>query len=200
MNYIKSAHTAIFVGQTGCGKTKLALDLIESEYEQVFDFIVIICPTFVDNKTYNRKWIFDDDYIYSICDKKIDILKVIDGFSELFAGFNTLFILDHNIVDEKLDKKKSPFLELSACGRHRNHSLWLLTQSYTCIPKNVRRQAKMLYVFKQKDRNELKLIHDENDCVPDDSFQSIKNELKKNKYGCLVLRNECPTDYKLLNC
>ena len=50
---------------------------------------------------------------------------------------------------------------------------------FLSIPKNVRRQAKMLYVFNQKDRNELKLIHDENDCVPDDSFQSIKNELKK---------------------
>ena len=45
MNYIKSAHTAMFVGQTGCGKTKLVLDLFESEYKQVFDFIVIICPT-----------------------------------------------------------------------------------------------------------------------------------------------------------
>ena len=111
--------------------------------------------------------------------KKIDILAAIDKFSELFTVMDTLFILDDIIADEKLDKKRSPFLELSISGRHKNHSLWLLTQSYTCIPKNIRRQAKMLYVFNPKDRNELKLIHDENDCVPDDSFQLIKNELKK---------------------
>ena len=92
------------------------------------------------------------------------------SFLNLFAGIDTLFILDDIITDEKLDKKRSPFLKLLISGRHRNHSLWLLMQSYTCIPKNARRQTKMLYVFNPKDRNELRLIHDENDCVPDDRF------------------------------
>ena len=129
MNYIKSTHTAMFVGQTGCGKTKLVLDLLESEYKQVFDFIVIICPTLKDNKTYNRKWVFSDECVYLINDEKIDILKVIDEFSNLFAGMDTLFILDDIIADEKLYKKRSPSLKLSISGRHKNHSLWLLTQS-----------------------------------------------------------------------
>ena len=35
-------------------------------------------------------------------------------------------------------------LELAISGRHRGHSLWLLTQSYTAVPNNIRRQAKML--------------------------------------------------------
>ena len=78
--------------------------------------------------------------------EKIDILKVIDEFSELFAGFDTLFILDDIIADEKLDKKRSPFLKLSISGRHRNHSLWLLTQSYTCIPKTLEGKLKC-YMF-----------------------------------------------------
>ena len=58
----------------------------------------------------------------------------------------------------------------------------------------------MLYVFNPKDRNELKLIHDENECVSDDNFQLVKNKLKKSKYGCLILRNENPVNYQLLNC
>ena len=40
--YIKKPHTSIFIGQTGCGKTHLALGLIEKEYNKHFDYIVII--------------------------------------------------------------------------------------------------------------------------------------------------------------
>ena len=43
--YIKKPHTAIFIAQTGCGKTHLVLELIEKEYNKHFDYIVIICPT-----------------------------------------------------------------------------------------------------------------------------------------------------------
>ena len=34
IEYIKKPHTAIFIGQTGCGKTHLVLDLIEKEYNK----------------------------------------------------------------------------------------------------------------------------------------------------------------------
>ena len=44
-SYVKSAHTAIFSGPTGCGKTKRVLDLIEHEYRHHFENIVILCPT-----------------------------------------------------------------------------------------------------------------------------------------------------------
>ena len=49
-------------------------------------------------------------------------------------------------MDETLDKRHQPLLELAISGRHRGHSLWLLTQSYTVVPNNIRRQAKMLYI------------------------------------------------------
>ena len=56
--------------------------------------------------------------------------------STLLSGENTLFIVDDMISDETLDKKQNSLLELAISGRHRRHSLWLLTQSYTAIPKN----------------------------------------------------------------
>ena len=37
-DYVKEPHTTIFAGQTGCGKTHLALDLIEKEYKKHFDY------------------------------------------------------------------------------------------------------------------------------------------------------------------
>ena len=37
-------HTALFVAPTGVGKAHLALDLLEREYFNHFNFIVIIAP------------------------------------------------------------------------------------------------------------------------------------------------------------
>ena len=52
---IKELHTAIFTGQTKCGKTHLILDLTEKEYSKNFDYIIIICPKPRCNKTCHSK-------------------------------------------------------------------------------------------------------------------------------------------------
>ena len=46
-------------GITNCGKTHYALDLIES-IQGAFDYVVIYCPTYLVNETYDRKFIYDD--------------------------------------------------------------------------------------------------------------------------------------------
>ena len=62
--YIKKPYTAMFIGQTGCGKTHLVLELIEKEFSKHFDYIVIICPTVQENATYHAKeWIKKDDNV-----------------------------------------------------------------------------------------------------------------------------------------
>ena len=54
-------HTALFVAPTEVGKTHLALDLLEREYKNHFDFIIIICLMLKHNKTYkSRKWVWTD--------------------------------------------------------------------------------------------------------------------------------------------
>ena len=37
MGYIEKLHTSISIGQMGCGKTHLVLELIEKEYNKHFD-------------------------------------------------------------------------------------------------------------------------------------------------------------------
>ena len=70
--------------------------------------------------------------------------------------------MDDIIANESLYKRRQPLLELSISGRHWGHYLWLLTQSYTAIPKNLRRQAKVILVWYPKERADLKMIHDKN--------------------------------------
>ena len=158
-------HTALFVAPTGIGKTYLALDLLEKEYENHFDFIIIICPTLKHNSTYrSRKWIWTDPEVILI-EPGNSLYGWIEKIGNLLAGSKTLFLIDDVIADETLDKRRQPLLELAISGRHKEHSLWLLTQSYTAVPKNIRRQAKMLYIWHPENRTDLNTIHEENDII-----------------------------------
>ena len=90
---------------------------------------------------------------------------MIEKISKILAGSKTLFLIDDLISDEALDKRRQPLLGLAISGRHRRHSIWLLTQSYTAVPKNIRRQTKMLYVCYPKNRTDLNVIHEKNDVI-----------------------------------
>ena len=71
MNIPKFLHSAMFVGVTACGKTEFLLCLLETEYKKHFEFIAILCPTILDNKTYlSRKWILDNKNVFIVCDMK----------------------------------------------------------------------------------------------------------------------------------
>ena len=88
-------------------------------------------------------------------------------------------------------------LELAISGRHRQHSLWLLTQSYTAIPNNIRRQAKMLYVWYPKNRTDLNTIHEESDVIGPEELARVKAQLKSGKHTSLIRRMEHPRAYKI---
>ena len=69
MNLPKFPHSAMFVGVMAYGKTKFLLCLLETKYKNHFEFIVILCTTILDNKTYlSGKWILNDKNILIVCD------------------------------------------------------------------------------------------------------------------------------------
>ena len=157
--FMNKLHTALFVAPTGVGKTHLALSLLETEYRNHFDFIVIICPTLRYNSTYkNRSWVWNDPDVIPI-EPWNDLYYLIGKISNVLTGDKTLFLINDIIADETLDKCRQPLLELAISGRHRGHSLWLLTQSYTAVPNNIRRQAKMLYIIRLLSRDYKTLIN-----------------------------------------
>ena len=88
-------------------------------------------------------------------------------------------MIDDIIADETLDKRCQPLLELVISVRHTGHSLWLLTQSYPAVPNNIRRQAKMLYVWYPKNRTDLNAIHDKNDVIGPEELARVKEKLKR---------------------
>ena len=75
----------------------------------------------------------------------------------------------------------------------------MLTQSYTAIPKKLRKQAKVIFVWYPKERADLKAIHDENDVLTEDELVVARGLLRESRYGCLYIRNEYPCGFRLLN-
>ena len=148
------------------------------------------------NSTYkNRSWAWNDPDIIPI-EPGNQLYYLIERISNLLAGDKTLFLIDDIIADETLNKRRQALLELVILGRHRGHSLWLLTQSYTAIPNNIRRQAKMLYVWYPKYRTDLNTIHEENVIGPEE-LARVKAQLKWGKHTCLIVRMGHPRAYKI---
>ena len=121
--FMKEPHTALFIAPTGVGKTHLALSLLENEYRNHFDFIVVICPTLAHNEIYKSPgWVWNDPDVIPI-ELNNNLYYLIEKVSNLLAGSKTLFLIDDIIADEALDKRRQPLLELAISGHHRQHSL-----------------------------------------------------------------------------
>ena len=113
---MKEPHTALFIAPTGVGKMHLALNLLENEYRNHFDFIVIICPTLAHNETYKSQGrVWNDPDVIPI-EPDNNLYYLIEKISNLLAGSKTLFLIDDIIADEALDKRHQPLLGLANLG------------------------------------------------------------------------------------
>ena len=107
MNLPKFNHSAMFIGATACGKTEFLLRLLETAYKNHFEFIIISCPTILDNKTFlSRKWIFDDKNILIVCDVEGKLNEWIKLFKSMLKGHQTLFIIDDCSAEGEINKKE----------------------------------------------------------------------------------------------
>ena len=73
----------------------------------------------------------------------------------------------------------------------------VVTQSYTAIPNNIRRQAKMLYVWYSTNRTDLNTILEENDVIGPEELGRVTAQLKQEKHTCVIMRMEHPRAYMI---
>ena len=107
MNLPKFPHSAMFVGVMACGKTEFLLQLLETIYKNHFEFIVILCPTILDNKTnLSRKWILDDKNVFIMCDVEEKLNEWIRLFKSMLKGHKTLFIIDDCSAEGEINKNE----------------------------------------------------------------------------------------------
>ena len=166
------------------------LQLLESEYQNHFAFIIIFCPTVLDNKTYlSRKWIPDDKNVFIVCDIEGILNEWIKLFKNTLKGHQTLFIIDDCSTEGEINKTRDALSELSFSGRHKNHSLWVLTQKYNSITKDAREQIKWLCLFFTKDQDSSEDCLRENDVIPDKNERDrLKKCLQDKPYSKFILK------------
>ena len=116
----------------------------------------------------------------------------IEKLGSLLSGHKTLFLIDDIIADEMLDKQRQPLLGLAISRTRRGHLLWLVMQSYTAIPMNIRRQAKVLCVWYLKKQGNWDAIHEENNVI-----EMTEEVVSVKKHTCLVMRTEHPRAYEI---
>ena len=163
-------HSAIICGQTGCGKTVFVLDLLEGPYRGVFRHIVILCPTARHNKTYQeRSWIWKDPEIF-IVDPGERLHDYLRALYQCFEGEPTLYLIDDCAATKALTKKKDMLSELAFSGRHAGASVWVLTQKFNAVGKDLREQTKWVALFHCKDRDSFEDCLRENDVIPTTVF------------------------------
>ena len=200
MNLPKFPHSAMFVSVKACGKSEFLPQLLKTVYKNHFEFIVILCPTILDNKTnFSRKWILDDKNIFIVCDMDRKLNEWIKLFKNKLKGHQTLFIIADCSAEREINKKRDALSKPAFSSRHRNHSLWVLTQKYNSVSKDMREQIKWLCLFFTKDRDSFEDFLRENDVIPDKNERDrLKKCLQDRPYSKLILKCYQPTGYHLL--
>ena len=108
----------LIVGMTACGKTHYLLQTIEKEFKGIFDYIFFVCPTFLENKTYqNWRYLEDEKVIAIPCeqDDVDDYLKTIVNFSKNTCS---LIVLDDCASGNNVKNRTSEIVKLAFHGRH----------------------------------------------------------------------------------
>ena len=137
----------LIVGQTGCEKTYHLLSMLENEYFQSFKYIYLICPTFSVNKTYcSWKYVRDPNLLVIQCNHdEVNIwLKIITIDS---YGNPTLIILDDFAAGQSVKDRTSELVNLGFSARHKNISVFVITQQLTSIAKPFQENIGKLICF-----------------------------------------------------
>ena len=115
----------IITAPTNGGKTRYLIDKLRGSFRYLFEYIILICPTYAKNKTYRDKnfFVFMPDE-----SNQDEINEILDCCYTLFSGANTLLILDDCAVSRDLKKRSNKLIDLTFSGRHSGISVWVLTQ------------------------------------------------------------------------
>lgn len=198
--FTKEAHSAIICGQTGCGKTEFILDLLETTYRNVFDHVIILCPTLEYNKAYqSRGWVKADPEVYLV-DPGERLHDFLRAFFSIFAGEPTLYVIDDCSDLKALTQKRHMLSRLAFSGRHADQSLWVLTQKYNSVLTDVREQTKWVALFHCKDRDSFFECVRENDVIPSKEEQRrVRQSLAETKHSKLILKTGQPVGYSVIS-
>ena len=193
MEWVEPPFNMIITGPTNCGKTETLMSLLTGPYFRKFEYVVFICPTFLNNKAYNKKYIYNDLDVF-IFDPDIDqIDATLQLVHKEFKRTKTLIVLDDCASSRDMKKRSDELVKLGFSARHDNLSVWVLTQQYTSITKPFRENIGMLILFYTPNKTDNQTIIKEYGMeLSTKDVTEFINCLKENPYSKLIFRLRYP--------
>ena len=189
----------IISGMTGCGKTQYLLKALEKEYKGMFDYIIIVCPTILWNKSYTN-WLpfHKDNCIVPICCEQDDVNKVLEIIQKLYIGTKTLIILDDCASGNDIKNRAGELVKLGFSARHYGLSVIVITQQFTSVAKPFRENISKLVTFyntNSEDMDTLMKGYLRN--INKNEKEKIEKQLKQHKHARLEIELRHPFTPKI---
>ena len=189
---------ALIVGPTGCGKTQFVVEQLLGPFRYKFDYIVLLCPTYVNNKTWGGIGIADDDFFVDILDPN-ELSNHLKFWHRQFPkDMQTLLILDDIACGDDVKRRTSELVKLAFSGRHDNMSVWLLSQQLTSVSKPFRENIGALVVFYTPSKSDLEaILSDYGGEITKEQLQEYMRHLKTHPHSKMVFSLRYPYDHSL---
>ena len=187
---------ALIVGPTACGKTHFLRKQLEGPFKKMFEYIVLICPTFKNNKSYfnfatKDPRVFVVDCEHDQVDKWLQVCKL------FLSGNRSLIVLDDCAASKDVKGRVSTLVDLAFSARHAGISVWVLTQQLTSIAKPFRENIKALVLFFTWGEGTERAIMKEfgGHSMTRQMLWELQERLRNNKYSYLVFSSESPITF-----
>ena len=163
-----------------------------------FDYIVLICPTFVHNRTLDR-FAEKDPRFYPIICQQHDVENWLKAASLYFEGTNTLIVLDDCAASKDVKGRTGELVKLGFSARHSGISVWVITQQLSSIAKPFREKVAAIVLFYTPSAKTTKAIFEE--YAGELSHEELKKmvaKLKERRFAHLIFSLRHPFEIKLI--
>ena len=197
MDPSKIPFNALIVGPTNSGKTQYLLSQLRGPFRGKFDYIVLLCPTFVENKTYDG-FVDHEPRIFVIACQQHEIELFLTLASFFFYNTNTLIVLDDCAASKAVKDRTSQLVQLGFSARHKGISVWVLTQQITSIAKPFRENVAAIVLFYTPSAKTTKAIfEDYAGELTHEEYKGLIKRLKGHKFSHLVFSLRHPYGIKV---
>lgn len=175
----------LIVGKTRSGKTHYLLKKLEADYKKCFEYIFLICPTYLWNKTY-QGWKYESDKnFFPIPCPQDYVESFLKYIKETYKGTKSLIILDDCAQGHAVKDRVGELVDLGFSGRHMGFSTIVITQQFKSIAKPFRDQVDLFVSFYNQNYEDMKEFFTESIELTKEEMDRIKYELKNNRYSKL---------------